>query len=572
MSTAEPTRRYGFFLHTFISAWFTDSLPEYTHTSKNVESICPPELLCLVLQFAVGRDGVKALLPFTQINSRWRHTALGDPSLWTIIRLEQMTPRLLDMTLAHAGNQLFEVYVDQYYRLDRFARLWKLVDRIEALYFIIGFGFLHDFLSSLGPAPNLKVLCLRPMMYMIWEWTPVVDLPAEMFSGCFPSLRNLSLPNADTWPIGLFKRLTSFECGDLGYRPIPPVRVLDILRESPSIEFIRLVGSCTIPPGFEPPAIPLPLLKECTLNGPGTATLIRFMTIPATAHVSLTKLYIDDEAEFPRFEDFSAAPGLHVLDEVSTVSVYADNYKIRFRAENTNGGVLEAMVDELGGLWGELTVFIILLKDALLCTRTRPGFKTTKVLKLDLWRGRSREEEEAGYFKLEIMHCIQCVPEVEEIYLLDLPWPELSFVLLFLGHDPNTQDSPPNVTRLHIVSHPIPSPRRLLLRLDELLTKRERRGTPFHSITVEVKCAMLIPAADHCAFLASWERLVEGDVMLKYRKWPCRSRRKTGDKGEDKGESDEKDRNDEDDEDGCCVGWDGWPEEWPETVEEMKKG
>ena len=242
------------------------------------------------------------------------------------------------MTLAHAGNQLFEVYVDQYYRLDRFARLWKLVDRIEALYFIIGFGFLHDFLSSLGPAPNLKVLCFRPMMYMIWEWTPVVDLPAEMFSGCFPSLRNLSLPNADTWPIGLFKRLTSFECGDLGYRPIPPVRVLDILRESPSIEFIRLVGSCTIPPGFEPPAIPLPLLKECTLNGSGTTTLIRFMTIPATAHVSLTKLYIDDEAEFPRFEDFSAAPGLHVLDEVSTVSVYADNYKIRFQAKIPTGG------------------------------------------------------------------------------------------------------------------------------------------------------------------------------------------------------------------------------------------
>ena len=477
------------------------------------------------------------------------------------------------MTLAHAGNQLLEVYVDiQRHAIERFERLWKLVDRIEALYFTAGFGILHLLLSSLGPAPNLKVLCLRPQMYRIWERTPVVDLPATMFSGCFPSLRDLSLPNVDTWPIGLFKRLTSFECGDVRYNPIPPVRVLDLLRESPSIELIRLMGSRTIPPGFQPPVISLPSLKECALNGPGTTTLIRFMAIPATAHVSLKKMY---RAEFPRFEDFSAAQGLHVVEEVSTVSVSASSLEVQFQAENISGGVLEAMVDGLGRLWEKPTVFVVFLKDALHCTRTRPGFKTTKVLTLNFGRGIIENKVEAGCFKLDVVNCIRSLPEVEEVHL-KLPWLELCSVLLFLGDDQNTQNSPPNVKRLHIKSLPLPSPRLLLLRLDELFTKREGRGVPFHSVAVVIECGVLIPAADHCAFLASWDRLVEGDVRLEYEKsyvrWPRKSRHQNiGDEDEDKWYSGKTNWDDEDDEEGRSVGWDVWPE-WLRSVEEMRKG
>ena len=400
----------------------------------------------------------------------------------------------------------------------------------------------------------------------------MVDLPATMFSGCFPSLRDLSLPNSDTWPIGLFKRLTSFECGDVRSNPIPPVRVLDLLRESSSIEFIRLMGSCTIPPGFQPPAIPLPSLKECALNGPGTTTLIRFMIIPTTAHVSLKKMY---RAEFPRFEDFSAVQGLHVLEEVSTISVSAKDLEVRFQAENINGGVLEAIVDDLGGLWEKPTVFSVFLKGALHCTRTHPGFKTTKVLTLNFGRGVTQRQVEAGCFKLDVVNCIQSLPEVEEVHL-KLPWLELYSVLLFLGDDQNTQNSPPNVRRLHIKSFPLPSPRPLLLRVDELLTKREGKGVPFHSVTVVIECGMVLPATDHCAFLTSWERLVEGDVRLEYEKpcvrWPLKSRgRNIGDEDGDKWDSGEKNWDEGGDGEGCCVGWDGWPE-WLREVEEMRKG
>src|ERR1700753_4453506 len=43
-----------------------------------------------------------------------------------------------------------------------------------------------------------------------------------------------------------------------------------------------------------------------------------------------------------------------------------------------------------------------------------------------------------------------------------------------------------------------PSP--LLLKLDKLLAERDRRGSPLNSITLKVKCEVLIPAVEHCAF------------------------------------------------------------------------
>ena len=475
------------------------------------------------------------------------------------------------MALGYAGNQLLTVHID-HRDLGRFEKLRTHVDRIEELRYTIGPRYMSSFLSSLGPAPNLKVLCLQPSLAIgIWDRTPSVDLPV-IFSGCLPSLRDLSLPNGVTWPVGLFKGLTSFECGVFRHDPIPPLLVLDLLRGSPSIEFIGLSGFCTIPPGFQPPAIPLPSLKKCILAGTGTTSLIRFMIIPATAHVSLTAPETDEEA---KFEDFSAAPGLHVLRDVSTVSFITHYDGVELQAKNINGGTFEAAVAS-----DDPTVLTLLLRSALEYTQSCPGFKTTKVLKLSFGLA------ETGRFNLDVVGCIRSLPEVEEIHLSGLQRQELGSVLLFLGNDLNSKDAPPLVKKLHIGSTPLRSPRRQLLLLDELLTKREKRGLPFHSVSMVVECEMLIPAADHCAFLESWEHLVEGEVRLRYwkssveRSRRSRRRRNSEDEYDDERDSGEEDceyqDENSDDEGGDgeagCVGWDGWPQEWPQTVKEMRRG
>ena len=63
-----------------------------------------------------------------------------------------------------------------------------------------------------------------------------------IFSGCLPSLRYLSLPKTVIWPTGLFRGITSFECGTLNCIPVFPAHVLDVIRGSPLIESIHVVG------------------------------------------------------------------------------------------------------------------------------------------------------------------------------------------------------------------------------------------------------------------------------------------------------------------------------------------
>jgi len=254
------------------------------------------------------------LLPFTHINVHWRRAALGDSSLWTTVYLKQTTAQLLDMVLAHSGNQLFTVYVDCH-DFSRLAKVWKLVGRIEEFHYSAGLRELTPFISSLGPAPNLKVLHLRPEFNIeLEELMPSVVLPT-IFSGCLPSLRDLVLTKTLIWPAGLFRGLTSFECGAIDYYPgTSPYLVMDALRGSSSIELLRLVGCVVPPPGFDPPAIALPSLRNCTLVGDGTTSSIRFITIPATALVLLAKSYPEAPgAFFPDFRDHSVEPELQVL-------------------------------------------------------------------------------------------------------------------------------------------------------------------------------------------------------------------------------------------------------------------
>ena len=553
--------------------------------SKKVESARPPEILCRILQLAVGADGVKVLLPFTRVSGQWRRAALGDSSLWTTIYLKQTTTRLLDMILAHAGNRLLTVHVD-HPNLNRFARLWNLVDRIEELHYSIRLEQLAPFLSSLGPAPNLEVLDLHPVLTLgIEESTLAVNLPV-VFSGCLPSLRDLTLNNTVTWPAGLFRGLISLECGTLDHYPISPGHVLDVLRESPSIEFIRVVGNCVLPQGFNPPTVALPSLGKCTLIGHGTMSLVKFMAVPASALVFLSKPFLHDGTIFPKLDDLSVAPGLHVLDEVSAVSFSINDDTVHLRAKNDHGGVLDAEVDELYDLSRDPAIFVHFIRGFLECWRTFPGFRSTREFTLDVEHGGIWEPEEATLGALCITQFLFGLPNAEEVKLRGVPPLELSYILEFLSGSLKSRMHCPNLKRLHIESIPLPSPRPLLVALDRLFTGRKEGGAPFQSVVVKVKCEMLIPATDHRAFLTSWEELVEGGVRLEYERTEVEKLRRyrrrdfddedeCDDYGEEWDSEDEDEEEDEDEDEEVdaggpgCVGWDGWPEKWPNVVGEM---
>jgi len=276
----------------------------------------------------------------------------------------------------------------------------------------------------------------------------------------------------------------------------------------------------------------------------------------------------------PKFDDFSTARGLHVFDEVSAISFSIDDNAVRLQAKTDSGGAFDVEVDRLSPMSRD-PIFANFVPSSLKFGRTCPGFKTTKELTLDIDRGRIWAVQEALCFTLDVLGLIHSFPEVEDVTLRGLPPRDLSIILDYLRGDPEVELPCPNIRRLCIGSIPLHSPRSLLVGLDKLLTERKRAGEPLRSLTVKVKCEMLIPAADHCAFLTSWEGLVEGDVRLEYerstvKKLPrCRNYEDEDDWGDgredDEGECEEVGVSDPDD---SCVGWDGWPEKWPKMVGE----
>ena len=228
---------------------------------------------------------------------------------------------------------------------------------------------------------------------------------------------------------------------------------------------------------------------------------------------------------------------------------------------------MDAKVDGLYDRSGDPLTFTRFVRTSFESWRACPGFAATKVFTLRVERGRTWEPKEANYFALSAIAFFFNLPSVEEVNLLGVPPRELSFILKFLCSLPQLKERCQKLKRLHIESTPLRSPRSLLTELGRRLADRKEAGLPFESVTVKVKCETLIPAKDHCAFLTSWEGFVGEGVRLEYERTKVKELPRCGSRS-----CGDEDKVDEDegtsivDPDGCCVGWDGWPENWPRTT------
>ena len=535
--------------------------------SGKIEPIRPTEILCHILQYVVGSDGVKALLPSTHVSISWRRAALGDSSLWTTIYLSQTPPPLLDMILARAGNQLFTIHAD-HGDFERYASLWVLVRRFEEFHYSAELGDLAPFLASLGPAPNLKVLRLRPESYqqVIDERMTRNTIPT-IFSGCLPSLRHLSLPKTVVWPAGLFKGLTSLECGTISSFPVFPSFIFDALRGSPLIESLHVVGCCLPVKGLNILPVHLSSLKKCTLIGEGIAPMIRFIIVPPTALISLGKPYVSDWTTFPHFSELSVAPGLRAIGEISSISFSINNCAARLQARNDHGGVLDVVVDGLNDLSRDPSTFVLFIQSSFECWDACPGLRTAKELTLLVDRDRVWNEEEAMPFALALARLVSNLSGIEGAKLYGVSPAELGTILGLLIRAQPFELECPNLKRLDIApSANITSPSSLLMVLGNIFEVRKEAGAPFESVTVKLKCEKPVPVVFHCGFLAACEGLVGGGVRLEYERAKVKTlptgRRRTHPEDGAAGTGDS----------GDDVAWDGWPENWPKTLEEMRGG
>ena len=349
------------------------------------------------------------------------------------------------------------------------------------------------------------------------------------------------------------------------------------------MESLRVVGCC--PPIQDPdvPPIALSSLRECTLSGEGTASMIRFVAVPQTALVYLGRPCNIIWPSLPLFSQNSVAPALRIPGELSAISFWVNGDLAWLQAKNIHGGVLSVEVGGLDVLSGDQLAVVNFIRRSLECWSTCPGLRTAKEFTLRMDRRRRWRHKELECGAGGLVGLISNLPGIEGATLDGLRQLELVSIVEFLASEPNPQC--PNLKRLDIVSPRVHNPRSLLAAIGRFLAWRKAAGAPLQSVTLKLKCEMLISAVEHSAFLTSWEALVGGGVRLEYeRKLPRRRRDggyPEGDEGEDE-DADEEDYGSEDEgeeegaegggEDGVGdpAGWDGWPENWPKTLQEMR--
>ena len=220
-----------------------------------------------------------------------------------------------------------------------------------------------------------------------------------------------------------------------------------------------LVGCCTFPQGFNPPTVTLLSLRKCALVGHGTTFLVRQMTIPASALVFLSRPFVHEASALPMFDDLSLAPGLHAIDEISTISLSINDDAIHLQAKNDHGGVLDAEVHGIYDLSQDPVLYVFLVR-SFLDLGWCPGLRTIREFTLDIERGRVWTHEEV----MCVAHAVRGVSihlfSVEEVKFRGVPVPprELSIILGLLLGVLMPEFTWPNLKRLYIESIPLPSP------------------------------------------------------------------------------------------------------------------
>ena len=468
------------------------------------------------------------------------------------------TPPLLDMILAYAGNRLLRVYVD-HPDINRGEKLWKLLDRIEELDCSYGTRHISPFLSSLGPAPNLKVFRVRDEDQDFEDDDrPWQQDMSKVFRGCLPLLRELHFAVSVTWPAGLFKDLRSLELGFDANGLLDPTLVLDVLRESPLLENLRLIGHCNHLDELS--EVALPSLKNCTVIGVGALSLLSYIDIPASTNVFLCTQLLAGDMICP-FYDLSSAPSFHVLDQISTVSFYIGFDTIEFQAENDSGGSLNFQAHYCQTLTIGLCMCFSFFKGFFSGPHSKP--QAPKAFSLQIEQGASPDDEELVLSAILFLRSISDTASLERMKLCGIPAKALFFHLKFLhlgfGATPF-----PNLQQIQIETAPLRSPKLLLERLDVLLRKRKDLGVPPRLVDMKVNCERLIPMAEHSAFLTAWRDLVAEDVRVEYF-------RDSVDMSEDEEDGDDDREAGGAESSSCDSEWESWASgKWPKAASETR--
>jgi hypothetical protein len=501
-----------------------------TPDSAPVEIICDifrhatrlPQLNCDEKSRVLFSEYLAVLLALTGSCSRWRAIALADPTLWTNIFVDVMTPDLLCLHLERSARLRLDVIITNPHPVAH-SVLCKEAHRFRR--FIADDMTLSPFWEDAFPgvASNLEELRIDAHPNY-----PSLGFLVPIFDGSLPKLQSLQLRNVPFWPVGMFNGLRHLEFID-GVQTLPlfiPL-VLDVLQASPLLETLSIENHCVLPdPRYVCAVAPLPNLRRLRVASDAVSTILHLIDVPPSANIEIVRSFC--EVAGPGLNALSCLhtglPWINFLDGTQDVTVLLNANTMSIKMTNCHGGVITIDVEDIPvGVHGlddvmppRYSPLLINTFGAISCLAALKSASSLSVIIPEDARNALLYTAVEGFTSPEWRHLLQSLEDLVSL-TVPLPFALLPVQIAIVSSSDFTMVCP----RLKkvVITTDIPADEmhdEQLRRITKFVEARYDSDFPLSSLDVDASVATPISKQARSEYTKTWNALVE-DVTFSVR-------------------------------------------------------
>jgi len=459
------------------------------------------------------------LLALTGSCSRWRAIALADPTLWTDIFVDVMTPDLLHLHLTRSAGLPLDVVItnphpvahsvlcEEAHRFRRF-----IVDDMKLL------PVWGDAFPS--AASNLEELRIDAHPNY-----PSLGFLVPVFDGSLPKLRSLQLRNVPFWTMGMFKGLRHLEfINGVQTLPLFVPLILDILQGSPLLETLSIENCCILPDTrYVCTVAPLPHLRRLRVTSDAVSSFIHLIDVPPSANIELVRSFC--EVAEPGANVLSCLhaglPWINFLDGTQDVAIILNADIMSVRMRNCHGGVVTIDVKDIPvGAHGldepRYSPLLANTFDAMSCLAALKSVSSLSIIIPEDARKALLYTAVEGFTSPKWRHLLQSLENLTSL-AVPLPFALLPIQVVIVSSSDFTMMCP----RLDkvVITTDIPKGEvhdEQLRRVTKFVEARRDSGFPLSSLDVDVSVAEPISKQVRAEYTNTWATSV-GDVTFSVR-------------------------------------------------------
>ena len=501
-----------------------------TADSAPVEIICDifrhatrlPQLNCDEKSRALFKEYLAVLLVLTSSCSRWRAIALADPTLWTDIFVDVMTPDLLHLYLERSAGLRLDVVITNPHPITH-SVLCKEAHRFRR--FILDDMKLSPFWGDAfpGAASNLEELRIDAHPNY-----PSLGFLAPIFDGSLPKLRSLQLRNVPFWPVGMFGGLRNLDfIHGVQTLPLFVPLVLDVLQASPLLETLSIESCCDLPdPRYLCAVAALPNLRRLRVTSDAISKVLHLIDVPPSANIEMVRSFC--EVAGPGLNVLSCLhaglPWINFLDGTQDVTVLLNADVMSVKMRNCHGGVITIDVKDIPvGVHGlddvmppRYSPLLINTFGAMSCLAALKSVTSLSITIPEEARNALLYTAVEGFTNPKWRHLLQ---SLENLASLAVPLPfALLPIQVVIGSSSDSAMMCPRLKKVAITTD-IPADEvhdEQLRRITKFVEARYDSGFPLSSLDVDASVATPISKQARAEYTKTWNALVE-DVTFSVR-------------------------------------------------------